>query len=388
MREGSWDQAFSIASRTFSVLGSESVSLSAAIDRNLAADALSLCDLPAFETSSMDGWAVCGSAPWKLIGEVATGIKSSQSLAAGQCLAIATGGVIPDGTTAVIPWEKATENGGEITGEIEAGASIRPAGMESKKGDVLVVAGTRITPPMVGLFAATGHDLVQVISRPRVAIFFLGDELIHSGVPADGAIRDALGPQLPAVLTNMGAVISSAQFVKDNLGVLNSEIAKVLDSVDLIVTTGGTADGPRDYVKPALENLGAAMVIDCAKVRPGYHVLLARVQHSKREIPFLALPGNPQSALAALFSFGRPLINSLLGAQVQTLTDIELSESLKTPEGFSRLVPGTLDGKVFTPTAYLGSAMLRGAAHAQGFALINPGVNPAGATARWIPFSF
>jgi molybdopterin molybdotransferase len=240
---------------------------------------------------------------------------------------------------------------------------------------------------MAGLFAATGYDSIDVINKPRVAIFFLGDELIHSGVPVDGAIRDALGPQLPAVLTKMGANISSAQFVKDDLDVLNQEIAKVLDSVDLIITTGGTADGPRDYVKPALNNLGATMLIDCVKVRPGYHVLLARVTHSGRDIAFLALPGNPQSALAALYSFGNPLISSFLGATQDKLDDVELTSSLTTPESFSRLVPGTLDGKLFSPTAFLGSAMLRGVAHAQGFALINPGKNPEGSTARWIPFN-
>ena len=387
MREGTWDEALAIASQSFSHLESQTVSLSDAIDRFLAKDALSLCDLPAFETSSMDGWAVSGEGPWKLIGEVTTGKASTQIIHYGQSLAIATGGVIPQGTTSVIPWEKATEKDEEISGEIEEGANIRPAGMESKIGDVLVTAGARVTPPMAGLFAATGHDSIEVIKKPRVAIFFLGDELIHSGVPVDGAIRDALGPQLPAVLESMGATISSAQFVKDDLNVLNQEIANVLNTVDLVITTGGTADGPRDYVKPALNNLGAKMLIDCVKVRPGYHVLMARVTHSGRDIAFLALPGNPQSALAALYSFGKPLINSFLGASQEKLAEVELSSSLTTPESFSRLVPGTCDGKVFTPTAYLGSAMLRGVAHAQGFALINPGVNPAGSTARWIPFN-
>lgn len=387
MREGTWDQALSIASQSFPRLDSHTVSLADAIDRYLAEDTLSLCDLPAFETSSIDGWAVSGSGPWKLIGEVATGKTSAQVLHYGQCLAIATGGVIPLGTTSVIPWEDAIEKDGHISGEIEIGANIRPAGLESKRGDVLVTAGTRITPPMTGLFAAAGHDSINVIAQPRVAIFFLGDELIHAGVPVGGAIRDALGPQLPAVLTRMGSTISSAQFVKDDLNTLNGEIAKVLDFVDLIITTGGTADGPRDYVKPALKNLDAAMIIDCVKVRPGYHVLLSRVSHNARDIAFLALPGNPQSALAALYSFGNPLIKSFLGTSQEQLVEVELTTALTTSDGFSRLVPGNINGKLFTPAEYLGSAMLRGVAHSQGFALINPGENPAGASARWITFN-
>ena len=387
LREGSWDQACALASQSFMPLHSQTVSLADAIDRYLSQDVLSLCDLPAFETSAMDGWAVSGDGPWKLIGEVATGKTSAEVLHYGQCLAIATGGVIPAGTTSVIPWESAVEKDGQVSGEIDLGANIRPAGMESKKDDVLAKAGTRVSPPMAGLFAAAGHDAINVIAQPRVAIFFLGDELIHSGIPVGGAIRDALGPQLPAVLRKMGCTISSFQFVKDDLSVLNSEIAKTLDSVDVVITTGGTADGPRDFVKPALKNLDAEMIIDCVKVRPGYHVLLARVSHKAREIAFLALPGNPQSALAALYSFGNPLIKSFLGASQDQLAEVEITTALTTPEGFSRLVPGTINAKEFTPTTYLGSAMLRGVAHAQGFALISPGVNQAGSTAHWIAFN-
>ena len=154
LREGSWDQACALASQSFMPLHPQTVSLADAIDRYLSQDVLSLCDLPAFETSAMDGWAVSGDGPWKLIGEVATGKTSAEVLHYGQCLAIATGGVIPAGTTSVIPWESAVEKDGQVSGEIDPGANIRPAGMESKKDDVLAKAGTRVSPPMAGLFAA------------------------------------------------------------------------------------------------------------------------------------------------------------------------------------------------------------------------------------------
>lgn len=386
MREVSWDQAVSVAAHSFSRLPLQRVLLPDAVNRILVNDAISLCDLPAFDTSSMDGWAVSGVAPWTLMGEVITGSRPVQAITDGQCLAIATGGVIPEGTTSVIPWEQATEELGVVTGEIEPGANIRPSGMESRQGDVLVRAGSRITPPMVGLLAAAGHDSIEVTAQPRVAVFCLGDELIHTGIPRDGAIRDALGPALPALLSNLGAIVSSLKFVRDDLNELSSELLQVLDSVDLIVTTGGTADGPRDFIKPALKNLGANMLIDCVKVRPGYHSLLARVAHDGRDIPFLALPGNPQSALASLYSFGKPLIAALLGAWTSSDVRVELSSSLATPEGYARLVPGTVDGNLFTPSAYLGSAMLRGVAHSQGFALLEPGEHVAGAHVHWISF--
>ena len=108
---------------------------------------------------------------------------------------------------------------------------------------------------------------------------------------------------------------------------------------------------------------------------------MAKISQSGREIPFVALPGNPQSALAALTSFGRPIINSFLGAPNPELMTLELKENFPTQPNFSRLVPGNIDRRVFTPTGYLGSAMLRGVAQASGFALVAPG----GTTARWLP---
>ena len=386
MREGGWDQARSIAFDSFAHLATEKIELSHAVGRTLATVATALCDLPAYQTSSMDGWAISGKAPWTVIGEVATGKKSAITLGNGQALAIATGGVIPDGATAVIPWESAVNNNGVISGEIEIGSNFRPAGAECREGDLLIQSGTRLNSPMVGLLAATGHDQVEVTLRPRVAIFFLGDELLHTGVPREGSIRDALGPQLPALLQAEGAEVIATRFVRDDLVALNDEIASVLEEVDLIITTGGTADGPRDYVKPAIAHLHGTLLIDCARVRPGYHILLAKISATDRTVGILALPGNPQSALAAFTSFGRPLIASLLGAPLQNLREIQLSTAMKTPENFSRLVPGTVEGVIFTPSDYLGSAMLRGVAHSKGFALLEPGNNPAGATARWLPF--
>ncbi len=388
MREVSWNEAVTTAYRAFPALSSEEIGIHDSVGRYLSTDHFSLCDLPTFETASMDGWAICGDSPWKVRGEVITGKKSELRIGKSECLAIATGGVIPDGATAVIPWEKVTEKDGLVFGEVDNGANIRPAGMESKKGDLLAKAGSKVNPPLAGLLAAAGHDAIKVTRAPKVAIFFLGDELIHAGVPIDGAIRDALGPVLPSFVRAYGAHIVSARCVKDDLGELTNEIGAVLDSVDLIITTGGTADGPRDYIKPAIAYFNGQLVIDCVKVRPGYHVLLASIEENSRNIPLLALPGNPQSALAALSSIGSPLISGLLGSHLMDLTEIELSEIIKTPDGFSRLVPGIVDGKRFIQSEYLGSAMLRGVAYSEGFAIVNPGENPAGSNARWLPFPF
>jgi len=368
------------------VLGTELLPLAHAHGRVLAKPAYSLCDLPAFATSSMDGWVVCGKGPWKIVGEVSTGRLTDQSLSESECMRIATGGVIPAEGESVVPWEDAEEKDGFIQGHSQEGQNIRPAGIESNKDELLFDSGTKLSPPRIGLLAATGHDEVAVASRPRVVIFFLGDELLHSGVPREGSIRDSLGPQLPALLEDYGARVVSAQFVKDDLELLISKINLILEDVDMVITTGGTADGPRDFIKPAIARLEGNYVIDRVKVRPGYHVLLAKISSAQtREIPFLALPGNPQSALAALTSFGQPIINSLLGMAKVVPVPIELGETIQTPEGFSRLIPGNLEGNRFVSSGYLGSAMLRGVAQSTGFALIDPGKHAVGAAARWLP---
>jgi molybdopterin molybdotransferase len=382
MREGSWDESFDLAKSTFPMMESESVLLNVGVSRVLARDIFSLCDLPAFATSSMDGWAVSGVSPWKVVGEVLTGKSPQTPITDSQCMKISTGGVIPTGATAVIPWERAQVHDEQVLGEVVVGENIRTAGVECQRGDLLFLAGTKLTPPMIGLLAATGHDQIEVMKKPRVGIFFLGDELLHTGVPEDGSIRDALGPVLPSLVENCGAKISTSGFVKDVLSLLNSRIAGVLDDVDVIITTGGTADGPRDFVRPAIAQLSGRYVVDCVKVRPGYHVLIAEILHGGRRIPFIALPGNPQSAIAAFTSFGKPIFYSMLGMKISDPIDIEIQESFKAQEGFSRLVPGNLDGKTFTSTGYLGSAMLRGVSVASGFAL----VAPTGKTARWLPF--
>lgn len=383
MREGTWAQAREIASKSFTPLASERVSPRESFGRTAATELRSLCELPAFATSAMDGWAVCGSGPWQIVGEVLMGKAPTQELLTGQCMRISTGGVVPRGCEGILPWENATESANEVSGVIEAGAHIRPAGMECALGDLLASPGDRMTPALIGLLAATGHDQVEVIRKPRVAIFFLGDELIHQGVPLDGAIRDALGPQLPPLFELYGCEVVRAEFVKDDSELLNSTIKNALPDVDMIVTTGGTADGPRDFVRPAIASLAGEYLIDCVKVRPGYHILLAQIIKTNRTIPFLALPGNPQSALAALVSFGKPVIDLLVGrraASFDELPEISLHENFKTQAGFARLVPGNVAAGQFTSSGYLGSAMLRGVANGSGFALVNEGDR----SAKWL----
>jgi molybdopterin molybdotransferase len=242
-----------------------------------------------------------------------------------------------------------------------------------------------LNAPKIGLLAAAGHDDVVVTRRPRIAIFFLGDELMHSGVPVDGLVRDALGPQLPAMLSAFGADVAISDFVTDDLDELVGKISSAINSqnneIDMVITTGGTADGPRDFIKSAIAAFAGEYLIDRVKVRPGYHILLAKIASQKgTNLAFLALPGNPQSAIAALISFGRPIIDAMRGLTPAVLVTVQMSQEMKVQEGFARLVPSVIGNNICTPTNYLSSHMLRGVGAADGFAL----VSEAGPT-RWLP---
>lgn len=383
-----WFETFSHITTHFSALASESLSLSAAAGRVVAHPLSALADLPAYATSSMDGFAVAGEGPWRIVGEVATGRSSDYVLSAGECLRISTGGVIPAGCTAVIPWEDAHEVADFVSGGVEPGANIRPAATEAAQGDVLIEAGTSLLPTHIGLLAATGHDSISVVRRPRVSVLLLGDELIHQGLPHSGMIRDSLGVQLPSYLETCGADVVMLSFLKDDPESIKAAVAQAVDQSDLIITTGGTADGPKDFAKFIIESFSMDFVIDRVRMRPGYHFLLSTLTTSERTIAHIALPGNPQSAIASLTSFGVPLLDVMSGRTPKPPVDVVLGKATSTPAEFARLILGHVVDGVFSEGAYLGSAMLRGLAASDGFALVPPGNHLAGAPAHWIALPF
>lgn len=384
-QELSWDEAHHRAWEAASgALDSEIVSLALALERNLATNCPALCDLPRYTTSAMDGWVVAGEGPWEIIGDIKAGQPFIGTLGNGKTLRIATGAVIPDGASAVVRWEIAEEKDRHIYAATPlAGNDIRPSGDECKKGELLATQGQLLTPSLIGLLAATGYDELLVTRKPRVALLLLGDELQLAGIPSDGLVRDSLGPQLPGWLTRLGAEVVSTNYVTDELESVIAAINEIQDC-DLIISTGGTADGPRDHVHGALAALDAEFIVDRIRTRPGHPALLARLS-AKKSILFLGLPGNPQSAVVGLMTLGAPVISTFLGKIQRPLDIVETLDALSAPPDFTRLVVGNLIGSSFSMGKHLGSAMLRGLASSTGFALAPSGETKAGEKVRWLP---
>ncbi|MFB8052363.1 molybdopterin molybdotransferase MoeA [Streptomyces rubiginosohelvolus] len=379
----SWDRARAVAARAGR--GGPSPTIRLPLDRALGhvlAEALgALTDLPSFDTSAMDGWAVAGPGPWAF--EAGAGLLAGRGPAAalpdGTAVRIATGARVPPETTAVIRSEHAHVD--EPRGLLHArrsvvtGQDIRPRGQECRSGEQLVPAGTVVTPAVLGLAAAAGYDALPVVPRPRVDILVLGDELLNAGLPHDGLIRDALGPMLGPWLRALGAEVSGARRLGDDAGALRDALTS--SDADLIVTTGGTAAGPVDHVHPVLDALGAELLVDGVAVRPGHPMLLARLSPDG---PYLVgLPGNPLAAVSGLLTLAEPLLAGIAGRPAQDPYRALVHAEVHGHPHDTRLVPvvhrpGRAGGRDHVaPLRYNGPAMLRGIAAADGLAVVPPG---------------
>jgi molybdopterin molybdotransferase len=344
-------------------------------------------DLPAFPTSSVDGWAVRGEQPWRITGRVLAGQEPPPLAADGECAEIATGAMVPAGTTAIIRVEhSAVADDGLVTGAVRDRPEWREPGEEATAGEELVPAGAAVTPGLLGLAASCGYDELVARRPPRASTLVFGDELLATGLPGAGRVRDALGPSVPAWLRRIGATAEPAARKPgvDTLDAHVDAIAAALEGgADLVCTTGGTMRGPVDHIHPALAELGASYIVNAVAVRPGYPMLLATVPAPGGRTALLAgLPGNPQSAVVALVSLVAPAVAGWLGRpppRLDTLSRVRLAEPVHGRGEDTHLAlvhrdPG--DGRA-RPLPHAGSAMLRGLAGAVGFALIAPGTDGA-----------
>jgi molybdopterin molybdotransferase len=359
------------------------VPLADADGRTLARPLTALTDLPAFPTSSVDGWAVRGPGPWRVLGQVLAGTSPAALTGDGTCVEIATGAMVPDGTTTIVRVEDSTVHDGVVNGRPRSAKEWREPGEEAARGEELLPVGTPITPAVLGLAAACGHDLLEVHDAVSAAVLIFGDELLTAGPPVAGRIRDALGPALPAWLRRLGAGdVTSAGPVQDTLDAHVNAIAAARDSgARLICTTGGTMHGPVDHLHPALAELDAEYVVNTVAVRPGFPMLLARLPGGQL---VAGLPGNPQSAIVALASLVIPALAGLTGRPFPALARALLAEDIPGRDDYTHLalVRSDADGAL-RPMRHAGSAMLRGLARSIGFAVIGPGTaGRAGTTAE------
>jgi len=357
----------------------QQVALAAADGRTLAEPLLALTDLPAFPTASIDGWAVRGPAPWRVTGRILAGSPAAPLTEDGTCAEIATGAMVPAGAEALIRIEDSDRDAdGLVTGAPRSTPEWRLPGEEAHRGEELLPAGTAIDPAVIGLAATCGYETIAARPQPRAALLVFGDELLTTGVPGAGRVRDSLGPQVPGWLRRYGASVDPADVagpVQDTLEAHVSAIRQALEVAELVCTTGGTMHGPVDHLHPALARLGADYVVNTVGVRPGYPMLLARIRLSDGRTRFLAgLPGNPQSAVIGLITLVAPLLAGLQGRELPALPQVTTVAAVRGRGQDTHLALAALDrdGRRATPVGHVGSSMLRGLTNAHGFIVVRP----------------
>ncbi len=347
--------------------------LTAALGLVLAEDLRAAVDLPPYAVSAMDGWAVAGPAPWRLVGELRAGETTDAPLVAGTAVQVSTGAGVPAGTDAVLRSEHGVARDGVVhlregATAPEPGRDVRPAASECRTGDVVAARGLLVVPAVVGLAAASGADQLAVVRRPTVDLLLTGDEL-RGETASMARTRDALSPMLLPWFAMLGAQVGTHRLLPDTAAALRDAIGGA--DADLVVTTGSTAAGPRDHLHKVLDELGATVLADGVDVRPGHPMLLARLADGRL---MTGLPGNPLAAVSAVVTLVVPALRAMRGLPPATPRTTELGTDVPGHPHDVRLVPAR-DGR---PLHYVGPAMLRGLASADALLVVPPGGASAG----------
>jgi molybdopterin molybdotransferase len=301
----------------------EAVALEDADGRVIADDLRSPVDLPRFDHSAMDGYAVrlsglAGEPPFRVAvrGESRTGALPD-ALAPGAAMRIFTGAAVPEGADAVVMQENVTREGevAVLTARPRAGQNVRRRGEDLASGAVAVAAGTRLGPAHLALAAALDQATVGVRRRPEVAILATGDELRRPGTdPRPGTIPESNTVALRAMARRAGARARSLPYVRDDRAASERAFAAALDEADVVVTIGGVSVGDHDLVRPALEAVGVTLDFWKVAMKPGKPLAVGRCPRAgRRDAIVLGLPGNPASAMVTFALFGVPLLRALQG---------------------------------------------------------------------------
>jgi molybdopterin molybdotransferase len=333
-------------------LPAEQVALQDAAGRVTAADVPSRVDLPPFDSSAMDGFALrAANTPGRLpvVERIAAGRPASRAIVAGEAMAIATGGAIPDGADAVLPIEYVVDHGNEIetAQRVDPGADIRPRGGDIRAGQIVVPSGMRLGPAQLGALAAAGVADIPATRRPRAAVLSTGTELRPPGTELEpGQIYEANGVLLAAQLATAGAEVERLDPVADDEAAHRAALQAGLEA-DVLVSSGGVSVGPHDLVRSVGGELGVEEVLWGVAVKPGKPLSFGV---RGRTLVF-GLPGNPVSCLVCFELFVRPAVLALQGL-AEPLPRFEpgtLANGLRPNQARTELVRARsriVDGKV------------------------------------------
>ena len=373
-------------------LAETSLALGETVGRIVSRDVVALCDVPHYDSSAMDGWAVAGPPPWRIV--AAQPLTSAPSLASGEARVIVTGGLIPAGADGVLRSEHGSRSPASGSSsamldrtadaradEPRVGEHVRPAGEEVTASDIVIRAGTRLNPAHVAVAAVCGYDELTVLSRPRVGIVLTGDEVVEHGIPEPGHVRDSFGPQLPSFVAMLGGEVTASTRLPDDLGLLVAAIEshgrggchhhdgrhRILRRRPpaLCASRAGCGDSHRrcrhaaGRAQPARGTAGRAV--------PGRPARQSARRDDGDADPGAAASRRPRGGRRALPRLG------------------DHRARAHGRPGLSRLLPYRLEDGVALKSQWFGSGMLRGLAEADGVLISPPPGAALGESVQTIP---
>ena len=342
-------EAIQIVKEQTRPLPAERTELANALGRFLAEDIIADSDLPPFDRSQMDGYAVRAEdvkkVPARLViaGESAAGKGWHHELNAGEAVRIMTGAPVPVGADSVQQVELTREiNDGrrvEVLETVEPGKSIVTRGSEIKAGETVLRAGELINSAMMAALASFGYAEVKVGARPRVAVLATGSELVPvAAQPERDQIRDSNNYSIAAYAQLAGAVVERLPLASDDPQLLKSQISEAAERFDVVVTSGGVSMGIYDFTKTALQELGAHLFFERVALRPGKPTVFARLSNGTF---VFGLPGNPVSVSVTFNLFARAALLAMQGASEPALQE--------ETAVLARSVKGTIERESYLP---------------------------------------
>ncbi|MFM1906582.1 MAG: Molybdopterin molybdenumtransferase [Pseudomonadota bacterium] len=305
----------------------EQVPLAQALGRVLAADVISPISVPPHDNSAMDGYALRGDdlhprqpTSLRVVGTALAGRAWRGSLAAGECLKIMTGAILPAGLDTVVPQElvqpSATDGIVVPPGVVRTGDNRRLAGEDLMVGSVALAAGQLMTPAACGLLASLGQGEVTVRRRLKVAYFSTGDEILNLGEsPREGAVYDSNRYTIAGLLSRLGCEGIDMGLVRDEPLALEAAFKQAASAADAIITSGGVSVGEADHTKAMMKKLGDVAFWRIA-MRPGRPMAVGRIKSGDKQAIMFGLPGNPVAVMVTFLAFVRPALQRMMGCQV------------------------------------------------------------------------
>lgn len=363
-----YEQALRIILDASSPLGIESVRVENLLGRVLAHDVSTPFDLPLFDNSAVDGYALgsLGEAEYRLLGDIPAGAGLLPSIGAGEALRVSTGSRIPSGTTSIAMLEDVAAESSliRLCESQKPGSHIRRKGEELEQGQLVVRQGTLCTPPVVAMVASLGLERVEVFRRPTIGVVGTGSELVAPGTPLkEGEIYESNRQGLEAAILSSGFELEFSRLVRDNLPETAEAIGSAAVVCDLVITCGGASKGEHDLVREAAASHGFKELIGSIAVKPGKPTFFMIRPDGKM---LLGMPGNPVPALLGFAIFALPMLRRMMGMGEKSPEFATLASCIRKQPGRLEFVRARLEsrwGDIYAhPNELRGSHQLSGLA--------------------------